>query len=342
MSQCAPAAHHPVVLVLGARGRFGAAAVDAFAAAGWQIKAQCRPGRAPVEVRPSVSWITADANDLAGLRHAVGAADVVVHAMNPPYTTAAWAAGAPALMQAAIDAACALGAMLMFPGNVYNFGAAMPERLTEDTPQQPTTAKGRIRVALEAQLMAAAQRRGLKSVVVRAGDFFGSGRGSWFDQVIVKKIAQGRITYPGGLDTPTAWAYLPDLARAFVKVAEQRDALGGATTLHFGGYTLTGRDWVDVLTPLAREHGGLAIGAALKVGGLPWPVLRVGGLLVPTWASLAEMRYLWRTPHRLDNRRLTELVGQEPHTVFSDAVRTALTSLHGQTALRVGQPAARR
>ena len=35
----------PTVLVLGANGRFGAAAVNAFAAAGWRVLAQLR--RAP-------------------------------------------------------------------------------------------------------------------------------------------------------------------------------------------------------------------------------------------------------------------------------------------------------
>ena len=60
---------------------------------------------------------------------------------------------------------------------------------------------------------------------------------------------------------------------------------------------------------------------------MPWPLLRAAGLVVPTFASLAEMRYLWTTPHRLDNRKLVALIGEEPHTPLHEAVGWALADL---------------
>ena len=56
-------------------------------------------------------------------------------------------------------------------------------------------------------------------------------------------------------------------------------------------------------------------------------MLRAAGLVVPTVAALADMRYLWRTPHRLDNTRLRDVIGAEPHTPFDEAVRQALADL---------------
>ncbi|MBK7685297.1 MAG: NmrA family NAD(P)-binding protein [Rhodocyclaceae bacterium] len=53
----------PTVLVLGAKGRFGTAAVNAFAAAGWQVRAQSR--RADASYPAGVTAITADAMDSA-------------------------------------------------------------------------------------------------------------------------------------------------------------------------------------------------------------------------------------------------------------------------------------
>jgi nucleoside-diphosphate-sugar epimerase len=208
------------VLILGARGRLGGALAQAFAAAGWRVLAQRRTGGKDPSPAEGIQWVQAEAGDTAALVRAATGARVVVHAMNPAYTAAAWRAQAPGLLQAAIDAAAALGAMLLFPGNVYNFGADMPALLAPDTPQRPGTEKGRIRVDLEQQLAQATNTRGLQAVVIRAGDFFGAGSGSWLDQVIVKKLPQGRVTWPGALDLPHAWAYLPDLARAFVHVAE--------------------------------------------------------------------------------------------------------------------------
>jgi nucleoside-diphosphate-sugar epimerase len=60
---------------------------------------------------------------------------------------------------------------------------------------------------------------------------------------------------------------------------------------------------------------------------LPWPVIRIGALFLPTWAALLEMRYLWDTAHALDNRKLVALLGAEPHTPFAQAVSAALNDL---------------
>lgn len=318
------------VLVLGARGRLGGAVAQLFAQEGWRVLAQRRPGGG--EGRPATAgmeWLDVDVADTPALVRAAAGAQVVVHAMNPAYTTAAWRAQAPALMQAAIDAATALGALLLFPGNVYNFGAGMPARLAPDMPQHPSTGKGRIRVALEQQLAQAAQTRGLNAVVIRAGDFFGSGSGSWLDLVIAKNRLRGRVTWPGARDVPHAWAYLPDLAQAFVRVAETTPVRpeGAFECLHFAGHAATGEDWLAALTEVAWEQGWLPSSGALRVGGLPWRLLRLAAPFVPTVASLVEMRYLWQVPHTLDGTALARRIGTEPHTPLLEAVRVALTEL---------------
>ena len=328
------------VLVLGARGRFGLAAALAFRQAGWRVMAQMRPGALPpneapndahadasAPAQPSIAWLNIDLHDTQALAQAGRGASVVVHALNPSaYTAKAWRREVLPMADAAIGLARTLNATLMVPGNVYNFGAGMPSRLREDTPQNASTVKGQIRIAMEQRLRAS----GVQTVVIRAGDFFGSGKNSWLDMFIVKNIRKGRVTYPGKLNVPTAWAYLPDLARCFVAVAAK--AADGAQrqtfeVLHFGGYSITGRQWLDALNPIARSQGWVKPGGQLIFSQVPWPMLRLGALVVPTLASVLEMRYLWDTPHALANERLTALIGPEPHTPLETAVRQSLADL---------------
>ena len=191
---------------------------------------------------------------------------------------------------------------------------------------------GRARIALEQQLAAATQDGTMKAVVIRAGDFFGSGTGSWFDQLMAKDLVRGKFTYRGPLDVPTAWAYLPDLASAFVQVAARRDRLPAFERLHFAGHTLTGHQWAELFTDIAREQGWLRAGGILHTGSLPPLLLRLGGLVMPAWAALSDTLYLWRTPHRLVNYRLAALIGQEPHTPLPQAARLALAEM-GQLPL---------
>lgn len=318
----------PTVLILGATGRFGGAATRAFAAAGWRVLAQRRKPRTDCLAATNVEWLDADLSDPAALAARATGAQVVVHAMNPSaYTDAAWRAEAPGMMRAAIDVSRRLDALLMFPGNVYNFGAGMPAVLHEATVQRPTTRKGELRVELEAQLVQAHASWGLRSVVVRAGDFFGSGHGSLLDLVIARQLRRGRVGLPGSQDVRTPWAYLPDLASTFERVARHHARLDGVQVFHFAGHALAGQDWREVLQAIARQAGWLRAGERAKVTHMPWRLIRAGGLFVPALASLAAMRYLWTTPHQLANERLTNLIGPEPHTPLPQAARQALEDL---------------
>lgn len=310
------------VLILGARGRFGLAAVRAFAAAGWRVLGQMRPGtETPADA--SIEWLPIDLHDFAALTQAAQGASVVVHALNPAYTNAAWQTQAPAMLEASIALCRALDATLMLPGNIYNFGATMPPVLREGTPQAARTIKGQVRIAMEARL----QQSGVRGIVIRAGDFFGSGRGTWFDLSIAKDLRKGVLTYPGPKGVSTSWAYLPDLARTFVAVAERRAQLQPFEVFHFAGHVLTGQRWLDLLTPVARAQGWVRPDGQLRWAGMPWGLIRLGAWLVPTWAALLEMRYLWNTPHALAHDKLCALIGTEPHTPLAQAVEQSLADL---------------
>jgi len=316
-------ARQPIALVLGANGRFGAAAVRAFAAAGWAVLAQAR--RRPDALPPGATHVALDMAEPSALAAAAAGARAVVYAVNPPYTR--WPALAMPLLQQGIAVAQQLNAVLMLPGNVYNFGAGMPATLSERTPQQPTTRKGRIRVDMEAALQALARQGCLRSIVIRAGDFFGGGSGSWMDLVITKRLSQGRLVHPGPLDVPHAWAYLPDLARAFVAAAARADELPAFADLPFAGHTLSGAQLLDAIERAAAALGAAPSRGRFKRGSVPWPLFRLGALVVPMLREIAEMSYLWHTPHALDGTALQRAVGSLPSTPIEAALRATLMAL---------------
>jgi nucleoside-diphosphate-sugar epimerase len=309
----------PTVLILGAAGRFGQAAAHAFARAGWRVLAQVRSqGRAPAGSQELVLPIT----DPAALAQAAAGARVVVHGINPLYHR--WDEEALPALHQGLAVARALGARFMLPGNVYGFGSTMPALLREDTPERPDTTKGRIRVAME-DAMREAVAAGQRCTVIRAGDFFGCGTGSWLDQAVAKDIARGRLVYPGPRGLPHAWAYLPDLAAAFVAVAGRAQA-PAFETLHFAGHTLTGDELIAALDEAAaRLH--LRPARGFRVGGLPWALIGALGLVHKPWRELARMSYLWRVPHALDGTRLARAALLPPATPLVDALTQSLIDL---------------
>ncbi len=313
------------VLILGARGRLGTALVSAFGTAGWRVLQQARAAVG----RDLTNVIAADARDVATVVRAAkasaGQVDVVINATNPVYTR--WAKEAEPLNRAAIEITQALGATLMFPGNVYNFGAALPEVLCSDTTQHAETRKGRIRINMELAIKRATNS-GMQGIVIRAGDFFGCNTGSWFDQAIAKDLPKGKLTFPGPLNLPHAWAYVPDLARTFVRVAEARAGLRSFEQVHFAGHTVTGH---DVIASIEQ-----CTGRTLRVGQLPWALIRAVGLVKPLWRELAEMSYLWQRPHQLltDASHAPLIAATTP---FDDAISASVSALHPQLELNRGE-----
>ncbi len=317
------------VLILGAAGRIGQVLALAFANSGWEVRAQARkPLPAALVSHPKVRPVRCDASgaaaDLATLGAAAQGCTAIVNALNSPYTE--WERLALPLADAALAAARASGALLMLPGNVYNFGRELPALLTPQTPERADSSKARIRIELEARLRAAAAEgtsHPVDSVVIRAGDFFGGpGTGTWLDMALASKLDRGRVVYPGNPDLAHAWAYLPDLAQVFVRVAELRArqpaSMRGHQRLHFAGHTLTGNAFMAGLETV--------LGRPLRMANLPWGLIRLASPVVPMWRELLTMRYLWERPHALDDAALRARIGAVPQTPLPQALRAALAA----------------
>jgi nucleoside-diphosphate-sugar epimerase len=306
---------HPRILVLGAAGQLGRAAAQAFYAGGWNVTSLVR-GNAGSAIAPGTELVEVDARDTAAVIEAARGADVVLNALNVPFTQ--WATSAIPLAETSIAAARENGATLVFPGNLYVYGAGIPAIVDETTPVAPTSRKGEIRAAIEARLLAAADE-GTRMIILRSGDFFGAGAGSYFDRLLVREIASGRLTYPGPLDVVHEWAYLPDLAEALRRLVEARAALPPFAQFGFPGHAVTGREMAGAISR--------ACGRGFKVSGMPWTMLRLLGTVVPVFRELSEVAYLWSTPHAIDGTRLAAVIGEIPFTSLDRAVSSALLEL---------------
>ena len=326
------------IIILGAKGRFGRAATQAFLASGWRVRAFARSWQGTAG-EAGAELIAGDAFDGAALASAAKDCDVIVNALNPPYPR--WARELPRLTAAVIEAAKATGATVMIPGNVYNYGEGMPERLAEDTPHAPTTRKGRLREEMEQAYARASEPSagtgGPRSIILRAGDFIERQKtGNWFDSQIAANVARGRVLYPGPLDRVHAWAYLPDMARAMVGLAEKRAGFAAFEPFGFPGYAVTGRGLLDAMERVC--------GRPLKVKTLPWPMIRLLGLAMPQMREIAEMAYLWRTPHAIDGAKLADALPEFQATPLEAAIADALGAIAVESSrqMELSRPATSR
>ena len=311
------------VLVLGASGGIGGEAARQLARAGWQVRGMKRALAAATVDADGIAWTAGDAMDRADVARAAQGCAVIVHAVNPPgYRD--WERLVLPMLDNTIAAAEANGALVVLPATVYNYGADAFPVIAEDAPQHPATRKGGLRVRMEAALQAYADRGG-RALIVRAGDFFGPRAGNnWFAQGLVKpgKPAR-RIANPAAPGVGHQWAYLPDVAATMVALIERRHELEPCARFHMNGHwDPDGTAMCAAIARVVANRGGRS-----TVGAFPWWLVRLATPFNETLRELWEMRYLWRQPVRLDNARLVEVLGTEPHTPLDVAVERTLEGL---------------
>lgn len=326
----------PLALVLGATGGVGGALAEALLQRGYRVRAMHRRPEAHKAAAPRYDWVAGDAMRTEDVRRAAEGASVIVHGVNPPgYRN--WGELVLPMIDNTIAAARAVGARILMPGTIYNFGPDTFPVLAEDSPQRPVTVKGSIRVELEKRLETAAGE-GVAVLIVRAGDFFGPNAGNnWFAQGMVQPGKPIRfVINPGRKGTGHAWAYLPDVAETFMRLLDRADALPRFARFHMEGFYDV--DGLQMASAIGRAVGKPKI----LTFGFPWRLAGLASPFAPLIRELQEMRYLWRETIRLDNSRLVAFLGEEPRTPIDIAVRSTLQSLGclgGAEEAHSGRPA---
>ncbi|HKT99130.1 MAG TPA: NAD-dependent epimerase/dehydratase family protein [Paraburkholderia sp.] len=327
-------------LVLGVSGGIGGEVARQLLDAGWRVRALQRgtnathaaampdapaapDATAAASSARGIERLQGDAMDREAVMRAAQGCDVIVHAVNPPGYRR-WAELVLPMIDNTLAAAQAVGATVVLPGTVYNFGPEALPLVGEDAPQQPRTRKGAIRVALE-QRLEAASAHGVRSIIVRGGDFFGPRVGnSWLAQGFVKAGQPVRtVREPGTRGVGHAWAYVPDVARAIRELIEMRATLAPFARFHIAGHwDADGTQMAAAICRVAQRHG---LHAQRKP--FPWPLIYAAAPFATTPREMLEMRYLWRAALQLDNARLVATLGREPHTPLDAAVEATLAGL---------------
>ncbi|EXF96086.1 membrane protein [Pseudomonas fluorescens HK44] len=312
------------VLVLGATGGIGGEVARQLKDAGWEVCALTRHLEKAVNQQADITWLRGDALNRQEVIEAAKGCSVIVHAVNPPGYRR-WSELVLPMLDNTIAAAVVEGATIVLPGTVYNFGPDAFPVLHEDSPQQPRTRKGAIRVEMEQRLRKAADN-GARALIVRAGDFFGPRAGNnWFSLGLIKPGRPVKaVSYPGERGVAHQWAYLPDVARTMVELLERRTTLHAFESFHMAGHLDTdGIRMGRAIQRVVYRHTGMEP----RVTAFPWWLLTVASPFVVTFRETLEMRYLWRTPVQMDNARLIEVLGREPHTPLDEAVEAALVGM---------------
>ena len=257
--------------------------------------------------------VTADLLVPEETARAVADADVAYLTVGLPYSSRVWAEQWPVVIDNAIEACLASGSRLIFLDNVYLYGP-VDGAMTESTPVNPTTRKGRTRALLVRRLEEAARDRGLVYSIARSADFYGPGAStSVFNNFALDPISRGKkATWLFNADLPHSMTYTPDIGDAM--------AILGTTESPAGGV------WhVPTAPPLTgREYVAVAAGpdAAMNVMGMG--TMRVGALFNSAAREVLELSYQNTRPYLFDSTAFETAFGVAP-TPIAEGIAACLS-----------------
>ena len=280
-----------IIVVTGANGLIGSHLCEAFAAAGWEVRAIDRPGAecaAAKAVGAAVAYVELDKPEgaLFAAEVAKGAA-IVAHAAFP-------GADLPEAAVASVRAACAAALsasaplLLLSSCTVYGRPRSLP--CDEGEIKAPVDAHGRTRWAVEREAVLWRRKRGLKLVVLRPALTYGPRQRRGLTAalgLIALAAREGRPVWLPRRGPVVHTVHAADVAQAALLVAEH-------------GATLDGRAFnVADDVPLPLEELGRAVltaAGAREAGRVPYAHAPARAFLwflrrLPAWM-------LWRPLNR--------------------------------------------
>lgn len=256
--------------------------------------------------------VQGDAYDRALNARLTAGAAAVYQCAQPAYYE--WVTRFMPLQAAVMDAAADNGAKFIAAENVYMYGDTRGAPMTESTPYNAHTRKGKIRQAMTEALFAAHASGRVRAAAVRGSDFFGPDDLIYGENVFQPALKGKKINALGRLDQPHTWTYAPDFGRALAIVGTRDEALGQAWHVPSDA-PITQRQLADMIA----EEIGQPVQA--MAGGKV--MLTFVGLFNKTLREMPEMMYEFTQPFVLDSTKFTRAFGMSA-TPIREAIRRTI------------------
>jgi nucleoside-diphosphate-sugar epimerase len=264
------------------------------------------------EVPAGVEVVASDLYDPTSVRAVTRGAKIVYQAAQPDYNQ--WPQKFPLLQKSIIDGMTGSDAKLVIVENLYMYGDTEGKPMTEDTPHDAHTRKGRTRAEISRAAFQAHREGHLRVTSARGGNFFGP----WGTD----STMGGRAFYPllrgkpaqliGRTDVPHSHTYVRDFGTALVILGERVEADGQAWHVPNDQPMLTQAELVRMF---AEEAGVEA-----KISSMGKLMMSIGGLFIPEAKETVEMIYEFDKPFIVDSRKFEKTFGMKA-TPMREAIR---------------------
>lgn len=257
--------------------------------------------RNPKKVNHTDQLFAGDLTDANQVAEAVQGVEIAYLTVGLPYDTATWRSTWPVVMANTINACKKHGIKLVFFDNVYMYDPQHMGHLTEDTPINPSSKKGKVRRQIADQLMSEVKASNLTALIARSADFYGPPQyaNQVLNEMVYKPLKQGKkANWLGSDQYKHSFTYTPDAGRATALLGNTNDAYGQVWHLPTASNPPTGKEWIEAFD---RE---MKVAPKSQVAGKP--IVKVIGWFNPMMRELHEMLYQYDRDYVFDSSKFDQ------------------------------------
>ncbi|MCC5993476.1 MAG: NAD-dependent epimerase/dehydratase family protein [Rhodobacteraceae bacterium] len=303
------------IVVLG-YGAVGRSVTKQLAGRGDHVRVIQR--RTPGNLPGGVEFAPVNAVERTDLAESLRAAHTLVCTIGLPYSGKVFRRDWPRLVRNCLDACARTGARFLLADNLYMYGPQTTP-LTEDMPLAGGGNKPWARAEVTRLWQEAHAAGRVMGCAVRASDFYGpdAQNSMLVGQGIARLLAGKPAQMPFPVDHPHDFTYIPDFARAILKLIDANDADWGQAWHVPNAPTRTTRELLAMVAQIA--------GVPARVTVMPELLRRSLGLFIPILTELEEMRFQWDRPYRVDSSKFTNRFGGVA-TPFKEGLATVIAA----------------
>ncbi|MCL6259431.1 NAD-dependent epimerase/dehydratase family protein [Aquiflexum sp. TKW24L] len=296
----------PLHTILGSTGNIGTALAKDLTKYTDNIRLVSRN---PSKINPKDQLMKADLLNPEEVDAAVAGSDTVYLVVGITYKAKIWQEQWPIIMKNTIVACKKHGAKLVFFDNMYCYDPNHVGNLTENSPVNPQTQKGKVRAKIAQMILDEIKSGKLTAMIVRAADFYGPGaKLSVLNESVINRMKAGKTAqwlYAG--DKKHSFTYIPDAAYATAFLAQLEDAWNQVWHLPTSKAYPTGQETVNILA----KH--LGVKPRLQVLG-PF-MLNLVSLFIPVLKEVKELRYQLDQDYCFDSIKIEKAYGLKPTNI---------------------------
>jgi len=273
--------------------------------------------RTPEKVNPSDELFPGDLTNPETVMNVVQGSSIAYLTAGLQYNLKVWQTTWPLIMQNVIDACKKHNTKLVFFDNVYLYDRAGIQHMTEATPVNPPSRKGKIRAQLVKMMEDEIKNNNLTGLIARSADFYGPHcKNSMLNQTVFDNFKKGKkANWLCSVNYKHSFTYTSDAARATALLGNTPDTYNQAWHLPTASHPMSGKEWINAVATKMN------VAPKYMVAGKT--MVKMMGLFNPVMKELVEMLYQCNQDYVFDSSKFEKRFSFQP-TANLEGIKTIL------------------